>query len=116
MTMFYLGLTFTFDMVICKKSFNFSSTPGNRQSHFPYIYLSYICYFVERTVPPPPRDMFLNILTNGSLVIKWLPPPEEYRVRVRHYQLQVAEDDGKTLFFRFNKDITSHVIKVIGKI
>ena len=52
-------------------------------------------FFTEVTAPPPPRDVFLNILPNNSLSIKWLPPPEEYRIRVSSYVISVLEEDER---------------------
>ncbi|XP_052084854.1 fibronectin-like isoform X2 [Mytilus californianus] len=67
-------------------------------------------YLTEKTSPPPPKDMYLTVLANNSMVIKWLPPPQEYRVRVRQYQIVVAEEDGRKQFFRVDEQIRKFLV------
>lgn len=66
----------------------------------------------EVTSPPPPKDMFLQILANDSLSITWLPPPEEYRVKVRGYQLAIQEEEGKKQFFKVGERAREYVIQI----
>lgn len=67
-------------------------------------------YLTEKTPPPPPKDMYLSVVANNSMVIKWLPPPQEYRVRVRQYQILVAEEDGRKQFFRVDEQIRKFLV------
>ena len=66
------------------------------------------------TAPPPPRDVFLNILPNNSLSIKWLPPPEEYRIRVRSYVISVLEEDERERKFTMNSKSRELVVPILG--
>ncbi|XP_063437519.1 receptor-type tyrosine-protein phosphatase S-like isoform X2 [Mytilus trossulus] len=72
-------------------------------------------YLTEKTSPPPPKDMYLSVLSNNSMVIKWLPPPQEYRVRIRQYKIVVAEEDGKKQFFRVDEQIRKLLVTNIDR-
>jgi hypothetical protein len=66
------------------------------------------------SAPPPPRDVFLSILPNNSLSIKWLPPPEEYRIRVRSYVISVLEEDERERKFTMNSKSRELVVPLLG--
>ena len=77
-------------------------------------YRMFFVFFTEVTAPPPPRDVFLNILPNNSLSIKWLPPPEEYRIRVRSYVISVLEEDERERKFTMNSKSRELVVPLLG--
>ena len=76
--------------------------------------LSHVVFFTEVSAPPLPRDVFLSILPNNSLSIKWLPPAEEYRIRVRSYVISVLEEDERERKFTMNSKSRELVVPLLG--
>lgn len=71
--------------------------------------------FPESRLPPPPADVFLDVV-NTTLYISWLPPHYEYKTLVRWYEAEVFVDGNfltRSIVDEQSKEI---IIENIGKV